>query len=488
MYTKRTISAVAVIMFIAGIFFAAKLGWIGDIRAKEYFHDSKNAVTILPTLPSFAELAKKVTPSVVNISTTKKVTLRAMNPFKGFGQGAPFDEFFDKFFEGAPQQQRESHSLGSGFLINEGGYILTNNHVVAEADEIVVRLNDKHQFPAKIVGTDSKTDVAIIKIESKDPLPFSPLGDSDQLQVGDWVVAVGNPFALSHTVTAGIVSAKGRVIGAGPYDDFIQTDASINPGNSGGPLFNTAGEVVGINTAVFAGGQGLGFAIPINMAKKLIPQLVEKGKVTDRGWLGVQIQEVTDELAKSFNMDPARGALIGDVIAGSPAEKGGLKRGDIVLKFDDKEIDKSSELPGLVATSESGKVVTLQILRDGKKQELKITLDKMPSEETALVSGKSEDGKKKVDALGLVVKAVSMEEAHELGVAQGKGVLIARVEPGSSAENADLRAGDLLFEVNGKPTNAVADYEKIISGVKKGGVVRLLIKRGTATLYVAFKI
>ena len=473
-------------MFLAGVLFAAKLGWIGDSKAKEYFHSGDGVDAGMSALPSFAPLAKKVSPSVVNISTTKKVVAKQFSPFRGFGRNDPFDDFFDKFFEGVPPQQREQHSLGSGFVINEDGYILTNNHVVAESDEIVVNFSDTHKYPAKIVGVDSKTDVAVIKIETKGKLSYAPLGDSDVLQVGDWVMAVGNPFALSHTVTAGIVSAKGRVIGAGPYDDFIQTDASINPGNSGGPLFNTRGEVVGINTAIFAGGQGLGFAIPINMAKRLIPQLVEKGKITNRGWLGVQIQEMTDELAKSFDLDTPKGALVGDVVAGSPAEKGGLKRGDVILKVDGKDIEKWSELPMLVASIESGKTIKLDVLRNGKRQELNVTLGKMPAEGEPV--GREEDGKlKKADMLGLVVRVITMEEAHGLGVAQGKGVLVARVEPGSSAEGADVRAGDIIFEINGEAVNSSADYEGCLKKLKKGGIVRLLIKRGPATIYVAFK-
>lgn len=493
MYTKRTLTLIAGVMFIAGIFFAAKLGWISDSKAKEYFHESTTAYSQPAGAPaSFAELTKKVGPAVVNISTTKKVSVRSFDPFKGFGPKRgprdPFEDFFDKFFEGSPEQQREQHSLGSGFIIREDGYILTNNHVVAEADEIIVRLNDEHKYPAKIIGTDEKTDIAIIKVNAEKNLPYVALGDSEKLQVGDWVVAVGNPFGLDHTVTAGIVSAKGRFIGAGSYDNFIQTDASINPGNSGGPLFNLNGEVVGINTAIFAAGQGLGFAIPINMAKKLIPQLVEKGKITDRGWLGVAIQPMTEELAKSFGLEDESGALVGDVIAGSPAEKTGLKRGDVILKFDGQQIGKSVELPGLVASTPSGKTVDVEILRDGKKQTLKATLGKQETE-AGTVAEKEKDGEaKKADVMGLIVKPLSMEDAHELGIPQGKGVLIARVEPGSSAEGAGLRSGDVLLEAGGKQINSMDEYKKAAGSLKKGNIVRLLVRRGNASIYVAFKI
>ncbi|MBI2974274.1 MAG: PDZ domain-containing protein, partial [Deltaproteobacteria bacterium] len=307
---------------------------------------------------------------------------------------------------------------------------------------------------------------------------------------GDWVVAVGNPFGLDHTVTAGIVSAKGRNIQAGPYDNFIQIDASINPGNSGGPLFNTSGEVVGINTAIFAAGQGLGFASPINMAKKLVPQLVEKGRVTDRGWLGVQVQEVTEELAKSFGLEEGKGALIGEIIGGSPAEKAGFKRGDIVLKFDGHDISKSTDLPPLVVSTPAGKSVEVEILRDGKKQSLTVVIAKQPSDGEA-ESGEKEragSGQKQAEVLGLVVKNLGVEEAHRFGIKQGTGVLISRVEPGSAAEEAGIIPGDLLMEVNGKAVDSVASFEKATSGLKKGAFVRLLIRRDNETIYVAFKI
>lgn len=497
MYSKRTLTLIAAMMFIAGILFAAKIGWIGDSGAKEYFHEGAGAnISVAGAPGSFAPMVKKVGPAVVNIYTTKKVTIKPFNPFKDFGQrfgpNDPFEDFFDKNFGGGGPVEREQHSLGSGFVINEDGLILTNNHVVADADEINVQFSNEKKYPAKVIGVDEKTDVAVIKIKADKQLPYVQLGDSEKLEIGDWVVAVGNPFGLDHTVTAGIVSAMGRNIQAGPYDNFIQTDASINPGNSGGPLFNLAGDVVGINTAIFAAGQGLGFAIPINMAKKLIPQLVEKGKVTDRGWLGVQVQPVTEELAKSFGLDEAKGALVGDVIAGSPAEKGGLRRGDIILKVGEQEIQKWNELPGIVASTQSGKSVQFEILRDGKKQTLNITLGKQQAEVAeAVQKGREEDGGTgaiKPDVMGLVAKPLSMEEAHELGMKEGGAVIIARVESGSSSESAGVRAGDVLMEVNGKSTSTIDDYKKAISGVKKSNIVRLLLKRGNSTLYVAFKV
>ena len=311
--------------------------------------------------PDFVALAKKLKPAVVNVSTAKTIAPqkkfhRAPSPFGT----DPFEEFFDRFFENAPQRSYKQRSLGSGFIISDDGYILTNNHVVAGADEIKVKLGDKREFKAEVKGTDEKLDLALIKIEAKDHFPVARLGDSDTIEVGEWVMAIGNPFGLEQTVTAGIVSAKGRVIGSGPYDDFIQTDASINPGNSGGPLFNAQGEVIGINTAIVAGGQGIGFAIPINMAKGIITQLKEKGKVTS-GWLGVSIQAMTPELAQSFGLEAEKGALVNEVMKDSPADKAGIKSGDIILEFDGKAVHEMNELPRLVAETPVGKKVVGEI-------------------------------------------------------------------------------------------------------------------------------
>ncbi|MBI5286339.1 MAG: trypsin-like peptidase domain-containing protein, partial [Deltaproteobacteria bacterium] len=290
----------------------------------------------LPTLlnpNSFIELAKTLGPVVVNISTTQVVREKPRVPFPEFrGPCEDFfgDEFF-RFFDEFPQREFKRQSLGSGFIINKEGYILTNNHVVEDAEEILVTLSDKREYKAKVIGRDSRLDLGLVKIDAKDDLPVAILGDSDKLQIGEWVMAIGNPFALSHTVTAGIVSAKGRVIGAGPYDNFIQTDASINPGNSGGPLFNLRGEVIGINTAIIAGGQGIGFALPINMAKEVLSQLKEKGKVT-RGWIGVSIQDVTPELARSFGLKEKHGALVSSAMKDDPADKAGIRPGDIIVE------------------------------------------------------------------------------------------------------------------------------------------------------------
>jgi serine protease Do len=317
---------------------------------------------------TFAGLVKKERPAVVNISTTSAVQREGSL----LGQGHPFREFFGDVL---PHEFRGT-SLGSGFIIKPDGLILTNQHVVEKAEKILVRLSDQEQFEAKLKGSDPKTDIALIQINSPKPLPFVKLGDSDQAEVGEWVIAIGNPFGLEQTVTVGIVSAKGRVIGAGPYDDYIQTDASINPGNSGGPLFNIQGEVIGINTAINPSGQGIGFAIPINLVKKVINQLEKEGKVT-RGWLGVMIQEFTRDLAKSFGLRGGEGALVSDVFEKSPAALAGIKKGDVIVEFDGKKIGHMRELPVRVAETPVGKQVALKILRDGREQKVMVRIGKM---------------------------------------------------------------------------------------------------------------
>jgi serine protease Do len=342
---------------------------------------SQNAVAKNGVPDSFAELAAKQAHVAVNISTTKIVkSMQRLSPFQSkqfkdfFG-----DEFFRHFFGQIPEQEMKQRSLGSGVVVSEDGFILTNNHVVADADEILVTLSDKKKYEAQIIGRDPKTDLALIKIETEKPIPAAKLGDSDKLMVGDWVVAIGNPFGLGSTVTAGIVSAKGRVIGAGPYDNFIQTDASINPGNSGGPLFNLNGEVIGVNTAIVSqsgGNVGIGFAIPINMAKSVMPQLKEKGKVV-RGWLGVTIQVVTQEIKEQFGLKTEEGALIGEVTKDSPADKGGLKRGDVIINFDGRKVKVMNALPAMVAETPVGKEVEILIIRKGKEKRLTITIGEL---------------------------------------------------------------------------------------------------------------
>ncbi len=433
-------------------------------------------------LPQFTTLVKEVSPSVVNISTTTVVKGmdpgdRFMGPFREFFG----EDFFEKFFGDHPQREFKQRSLGSGFIIDKEGYILTNNHVVEKASAIKVKLKDGKEYDAKIVGRDSKTDIAVIKIATKNGVTVAPIGDSDKLEVGEWVLAVGNPFGLEHTVTAGIVSAKGRVIGQGPYDDFIQTDASINPGNSGGPLFNLQGEVVGINTAIVSGGTGIGFAIPINLAKALLPQLKSKGKVV-RGWLGVVIQKVTPELAKSFNLNESEGALVSDVMEDSPASKADVRRGDVIVSFDGHQIKDMEQLPRLVAGTEVGKKVKLGLIRDGKKIEVEITVAEMKEEKR-----ESKESPETEKNYGLVVQNITPEIARHLNLKDRRGVIVTDIQPGSPAENADLRAGDIIAEINKKPIRNVADFKEIMKKASlKDGIV-MLVKRDNVTFYGVMK-
>lgn len=474
-----TLIGVSLASLIAGLIIAANLNWTHPISAK-------TDPVLAGNYPSFAELAQAVSPAVVNISTTKKV--RGGNRVFDFFMGprdrrSPMDDFFERFFGGdlPPQREYKQRSLGSGFIIDGEGHILTNNHVVEDADEIKVILKDHKEFEAKVIGRDPKTDLALIKIKSGKGLQPIRLGNSDELRVGDWVMAIGNPFGLEHTVTAGIVSAKGRVIGAGPYDNFIQTDASINPGNSGGPLINLKGEVVGINTAIIAQGQGIGFAIPINTAKELLPQLKEKGKVT-RGWLGVMIQKVTPDLARSFNLKDESGALVGDVTPGSPADKAGIKPGDIIIEFDGKAIKEMNELPRLVAAVPVGKTVEVKVLRDGKPMSFKVQVQEL--EDKQMAAGPSQEKQR----LGLTVREMTPELARRYRMDYEPGILVVEVWEGSIAEEAGIQEGDLIKEVNRKSVRDLKTYQSLINSVKKGGNILLRIKREGVNLFISLRL
>jgi serine protease Do len=447
-------------------------------------------------LPDFATLAERLSPVVVNISTRAQRKESDTPRFHGpgqpgpqwpFGEGDPkdFSEPFERFFGPGPKQQHQApqRSLGSGFVIDTEGYILTNNHVVENADEIVVRLDNEQELKATVVGKDPKTDLALLKIEGAKNLTAVPLGDSDKLRVGEWVMAIGNPFGLDHSVTSGIVSAKGRFIGAGNYDDYIQTDAAINPGNSGGPLINLHGEVVGINSAIFSrtgGNIGIGFAIPVNLAKELVPQLREKGKVT-RGWLGVLIQKVTPEIAESLGLEQARGALVADVVASGPAAAAGVKVGDVIVEFDGHPVSESNELPMLVARTPLEKQVTLKVMRDKQPVELSVTIAELQDEEAqAAAAGDSEK-------LGLTVQTLTPEIAENLGVEEAKGVVVTAVESGSAADEAGMRRGDVILEVNRSPVDDVDKYKAALKKVEKGKNLLFLVRRGDNTIFLALK-
>lgn len=431
--------------------------------------------------PDFVDLAEKLKPTVVNISTTKTVTpqfrmRRQPSPFPD-----PFQDFFEHFFEEMPRRPQRERSLGSGFIISKQGFIITNNHVIAGADEIKVRLSDGREFKAEVKGSDEKLDLALIKIDAKEDLPVAELGDSAQIRVGEWVMAIGNPFGLAQTVTAGIVSATGRVIGSGPYDDFIQTDASINPGNSGGPLFNAEGKVIGINTAIVAGGQGIGFAIPVNMAKDVLSQLEEKGKVT-RGWLGVTMQPMSPELAKSFGLEGEKGALVTDVVKDGPAANAGLRSGDIILEFDGKKINEMSELPRLVAAEPIGKAVKIKVLREGKPREFTVSVGRLAE------SGDENNQQTAGDAFGLTVRELTKDLAARLGLKESRGVVVTGVKQGSIAEFGGFQSGDIILEIGGKAVATVLDYEKLIKEYGKGDVVRFLLRRGDSNYYLALRV
>jgi serine protease Do len=348
------------------------------------------------------------------------------------------------------------------------------------ADEIKVKFANGKELKGELKGSDAKLDLALIKVTTDEKLMVASLGDSDEIEVGEWVMAIGNPFGLAETVTAGIVSAKGRVIGSGPYDDFIQTDASINPGNSGGPLFNVKGEVIGINTAIINGGQGIGFAIPVNMAKSIIPQLRDKGKVT-RGWIGVSIQPVTKDLADSFGLPAERGALVSEVTPESPAEKGGIKPGDIIVTFDGKAIKEMNDLPRLVAATSAGKSVVVKAIRDGKEEALTLVIEKMKD-------GDEDSSADAHDKLGLTVKDLTKELAASLRIKDIVGVVVTEVKPDSLAGSAGIQRGDLIKEVNGMKITKAEEYEKALSTVRKDKVLRLLVKHGESSRYVAIKV
>jgi serine protease Do len=442
------------------------------------------------TLDTFRDVARLQTGGVVNISTSKVV--------RGGGRGDQFREFFgDDFMErffgpgGGNQRPQTQRSLGSGFVVDKDGYVLTNRHVVEGADQITVTVG-RRDYPAKLVGRDARTDVALVKIEPKEALTVLNLGDSDQTEVGEWVMAIGNPFGLGgNSVTVGVVSYKGRPLPMGVIQgttvDMIQTDASINPGNSGGPLLNTKGEVIGINTMIITRGlpqsAGVGFAVPINVAKEILPQLRDKGKVV-RGWLGVQIQPITEDMARTYRMKEPKGALVSDVTEGSPAEKAGLKPDDVVVGVDGKAVEDNSDLSRYIASKSPGTTVRLKVLRDAQERDVPVTLGTFP--ESDAESADADEGKAQ---LGMTLQNLTPDLAQRLELERTtKGVVVTDVDAGEPAEDAGLQRGDVIVSVNGQRTETVAEFEREVAKAKPDGVARLRVRRGSNHTFLALRL
>ena len=486
-FTFKGVAIAAIASLLLGLAISGSFDWLAPSRAVNMGESASSEVRTANQLPDFVALSKKLRPVVVNISSTQVSESRGQQGSQEFGspfgEEDPFNDFWRRFFGGpmprGPQRQR---SLGSGFIIDRDGSILTNNHVVENAQKIVVKLADEQEYEAKVVGRDPKTDIAVIKIEAKTTLTPANFGDSDGLEVGEWVMAIGNPFGLDSTVTSGIVSAKGRHIGQGPYDNFIQTDASINPGNSGGPLINLRGEVIGINTAIFSrtgGNIGIGFAIPVNLVKELLPQLRGKGKVT-RGYLGVLIQKVTPELAESLGMEKSQGALVANVSKDGPADKSGVKVGDVIVEFDGKEIKDSGDLPIIVARTPIDKKVRMKVLRDKKELTMNVAVGELKDEE--VVASAPEKGE-----MGLTVQRLTPQIAESLGLEKAEGIVVSAVEPGSAADEAGIRRGDVIVEIDRKPIRNLEEYKKSIGTIRKGKGVLFLVRRGESTLFLALR-
>jgi len=485
---------VAVCSVFIGMFIASSFNLTPEGKALPFWREGKQESNSHVRMPSLSAIAKAASPTVVNVRTTRKMGSDEMyRRYEGpGGQNDWFDDFFRKFFEELPDQDTRQRSLGSGFIISRDGYVLTNNHVISGADEIYVSLSDgQGEYKARLVGKDDNTDIALIKVEAKkDDFPVAILGDSDALEIGDWVIAIGNPFGFGHTLTQGIVSAKARVIGAGSYDNFIQTDAAINPGNSGGPLINMDGEVVGINTAIVMSGQGIGFAIPINIAKQILQDLKDKGEVT-RGWLGVAIQDVTPEIARAVGLEKASGAMVTDVYPGDPADRAGLKKGDIILRINNQDITDPRSLTRLIGGLKPDEKISMVVFRDAKKFTISTRLVKRNEERIADMSGRTppEGSKGKArDRLGLVIENITPEIQKGLNLQEGSGVVVTDIEPGSSAALSKIQRMDVIKEVRGVRVRNVREYLGAIGEVKKGGTVLMLVIRNSRPLYIAVDI
>jgi serine protease Do len=483
---------------VIGVVVASEMGWM------PFGHAVPEAPSVKPALPvpavtsplgvnggeqTFVHVAKAVKPAVVSVFSTR--TGKGEGPHAMPFEDPFFRRFFgDEFFRRFEQPQRKERGLGSGVIVEPNGLIITNNHVVSKADEIKVFLSDKREFKAKLIGTDAKTDIAVLKIEA-DGLHTIPWADSDRLEVGEFVLAVGNPFGLTHTVTLGIVSALGRAAGIAEYEDFIQTDAAINPGNSGGALVNTRGELVGINTAIFSqsgGNMGIGFAVPSNLAHAILGQLIKHGKVV-RGWLGVSIQDLSPELASQFGLAEPKGVLINEVLADSPAKKAGLERGDVIVEYDGKPVENATQLRNAVAQTSVGKKAVVKFMRDKKARTAEVAIVEQPKN---VAQAGSEEAGEAAPSSGrlsdLDVRELTPDLAARFGLeANERGVVIAKVRQGSVAEESGLKEGDLMLEVNRQPTPTLKAYERAVSKLGKGQAVLLLIKRQGRPFFVTLK-
>ena len=472
---------VALVAVAALVGLAPHIGFTSGSKGPLWTDKGTHTDNVTMQTPDWVRLSKEDKPAVVNISVKLSTESPTPPQLRGRSDERSFEDFFKRFFDEGQAPRRPTRAGGSGFILNTNGFIVTNNHVVENATEIQVKLDDGREMPAKVVGRDAKTDLALLKIEATG-LPVIPLGDSTALQVGEPVMAIGNPFGLEQSVTTGIVSATGRVIGSGPYDNFIQTDASINPGNSGGPLINARGEVIGINTAIFSrggGSVGIGFAVPASLAKTVITQLADHGKV-ERGWLGVSIQPLTKDLAANFKRSDTTGALVSTVVEGSPAEKAGLKPGDVIVEFDGKKVAKSTDLPGLVAEVPVGRDVPMTVMRDGREVKLNAHIARLEDESPTKAS--ESDGK---GQLGLSVQPLTPPMARELGLKAQEGVLVRDVVEGGRAAEAGIRAGDVIVEVNQQPVRTIEDFKARLDKRAKDQPVVMLVNRDGQNMYVA---
>lgn len=429
---------------------------------------------------AFEKVAEIALPAVVNIYTNQRVKVKPFYPMP-FDDSPLFRDFFEDFFNDILPKEREykSTSLGSGFIISPDGFIVTNDHVIRNADEINVKLHDKRTFKAKVIGRDPKTDIAVIKI-SADNLKYLKLGDSNRIKIGQWAIAVGNPFGLNGTLTVGVISATGRSnLGIETYEDFIQTDASINPGNSGGPLLNIYGEVIGINTAIVAAGQGIGFAIPASMAKNIVEQIIKKGTI-ERSWLGIGIQKLTPELAESMGIKKAEGILVNRVYENSPAEKAGIKEGDVILECNGTKLEEPSDLQKIVISVPVGSTLNLKILRDNKIININVQTSKMPSEE------KLEKAEISKNILGIKVRDLLPKEKKE--AFYKFGVVITEVQPNSPADLAGLQEGDIIFTINQRQIKNTNDFKQVMNSLKKGSIINIFLQRDDRTFYIAIRL